>query len=58
MFIRDGKIEGITLLQMDGQITKDELKEAIKLAKKGCLEIYRLQKEALFKRCRGEDFVE
>ncbi|MEM0330469.1 MAG: exosome complex exonuclease Rrp41, partial [Archaeoglobaceae archaeon] len=33
--IRGGKIESIALLQMDGRMTRDEIKEAIKLAKKG-----------------------
>ena len=57
-FIRAGKIEGLTLLQMDGRITREELKKAIELAKKGCMEIYKLQKDALLNRCRGEDIVE
>ncbi len=48
--IRNGKIESITLLQMDGRITKEELKEAIKLAKKGAMEIYKLQREAIMKK--------
>ncbi len=57
-FIRAGKIEGITLLQMDGRVSKDELKKALELAKKGCMEIYRMQKEALINRCRGDEIVE
>jgi len=48
--IRNGKIESITLLQMDGRITKEELKEAIKLAKKGAMKIYKLQREAIMKK--------
>ncbi len=48
--IRNGKIESIALLQMDGRITKEELKEAIKLAKKGAMEIYKLQREAIMKK--------
>jgi len=46
-FIRNDKIESIALLQMDGRVTKSELIEALKLAKKGALEIYRMQKEAI-----------
>ncbi len=37
----------ITLLQMDGDLTKKELKEAIALCKKGCQEIYKIQQKAL-----------
>ncbi len=37
----------ISLLQMDGEITKEELSEAIELGKKKCAEINQLQKEAL-----------
>lgn len=37
----------ITLMQLDGVISKDKLQEAIKLAKKGCMDIYKVQQEAL-----------
>ncbi len=37
----------IVLLQFNGVLTPEEFKKAIELAKKGALEIYRLQKEAL-----------
>ena len=37
----------ITLLQMDGFATKEELKEVLKTAKKVCKEIYKVQSEAL-----------
>ncbi len=37
----------ITHLQLDGKITKDQLKEAIKMAKKASEEIYEIQKKAL-----------
>jgi exosome complex component RRP41 len=37
----------ITLLQMDGITDKDEMKELLELAKKGCEEIYQEQKSAL-----------
>jgi len=37
----------ITLLQMDGHFTQDEFKQAFELAKKGCAQIYEMQREAL-----------
>ncbi|RLE43063.1 exosome complex exonuclease Rrp41 [Candidatus Woesearchaeota archaeon] len=37
----------ITLLQMDGQITKKEIMDAIKLGEKAIQKIYNIQKEAL-----------
>lgn len=37
----------ITLLQMDGLISKDELKKVLEMGKKVCLEIYEIQKKAL-----------
>jgi len=37
----------ITLLQMDGEISKDELMKAIEMGKEACLKIYELQKNAL-----------
>ncbi|HJX50735.1 MAG TPA: exosome complex exonuclease Rrp41 [Candidatus Nanoarchaeia archaeon] len=40
----DGKI---THLQLDGKISKEQLKEAIELAKEACAEIYEIQKKAL-----------
>ena len=39
--------EQITLLQMDGEITKDELKKLIEMGKKACKKIYEIQKKAL-----------
>lgn len=46
---------GISLLQMDGLMTGEELEEALNLAKKGCEIIYEKQKEALRKRYKGDD---
>ena len=43
-FTRRGEI---THLQLDGKISKEQLKEAIKMAKKACEEIYEIQKKAL-----------
>jgi len=44
MIVRKNKI---TMMQMDGKMTKDEIKKALKLAKKACEKIYQLQREAL-----------
>ena len=43
----DGKI---TLLQMDGHLTRDEFREGLEMAKKGCLEIAQLQRTALMEK--------
>jgi exosome complex component RRP41 len=37
----------LTLLQMDGLLTKEQLKEAIEMGKKACNELYEIQKKAL-----------
>lgn len=37
----------ITLLQMDGLISKEQLKKAIEMGKKACKDIYEVQKKAL-----------
>lgn len=39
--------EEITLLQMDGEISKENLMKAVEMAKKTCKEIYEIQKKAL-----------
>jgi len=54
----DGRI---TLLQMDGNLTNDEFKEGLEMAKKGCLAIHEMQKSALmekFSSQMGGDVVE
>ena len=43
-FTGDGKL---THIQLDGKITTEQLKEAVKLARKACEEIYEVQKKAL-----------
>jgi len=43
----DGKI---TLLQMDGHLTREEFKEGLEMAKKGCLAISELQRSALMEK--------
>ena len=40
----------ITLLQSDGDLTGEEFEKAISLAMEGCLEVNKVQKEALMKR--------
>ncbi|RLI85909.1 MAG: exosome complex exonuclease Rrp41 [Archaeoglobales archaeon] len=56
--IRSGKIESITLLQMDGRMTAEELKKALELAKKGAMEIYAVQRDAIMRKYRSEEEVE
>lgn len=43
-------IDEIVLLQLNGVLTPDEMKEAIKLAKKGAEQIYKMMKEALYRK--------
>lgn len=45
-----GRNRKITLLQMDGLMTKDELEQALKYAMDGCSQIYEMQKDALRRR--------
>ncbi len=40
----------ITLLQMDGMLTREEFRQALELAKKGCSEIYKIQRKVLVDR--------
>ncbi|HDD56492.1 MAG TPA: exosome complex exonuclease Rrp41, partial [Nitrososphaeria archaeon] len=44
------RFDSIVLLQLNGRISKDEFPKALALAKKGIMEIYRLQREALKRR--------
>jgi len=37
----------ITLLQMDGLVSKDDLKKVLEMGKKVCKDIYEVQKKAL-----------
>jgi exosome complex component RRP41 len=43
----NGNIDEITLLQMDGDITPDDVRDGLKLAEKGNEKLYEAQKEAL-----------
>ncbi|MBD3361539.1 exosome complex exonuclease Rrp41 [Candidatus Woesearchaeota archaeon] len=40
-------MDKISLLQIDGEISREDLKKALELGKKKCLEIYEIQKKAL-----------
>lgn len=44
----------VTLLQMDGDVSKDDFKKMLEIAIKGCEEIYKKQKQALEKKWVGE----
>lgn len=44
----------IVLLQMDGDMTKEELKTGLDMAKKSCMEIYKKQKAALKEKYKVE----
>ncbi len=45
----------ITLLQMDGIITRDEFSKLLKLAEESCEKIYQLQKKTLKEKYKGEE---
>lgn len=47
----------ITLLQMDGNFTYEELQKALKLAIGGCKKVYEIQKDALKRKYGGEKNV-
>jgi exosome complex component RRP41 len=44
------RTEEIVLLQMDGLLTPEEWKKALKLGIKGCKQVFEVQKEALRKK--------
>ncbi|WP_462273083.1 exosome complex exonuclease Rrp41 [Methanohalophilus sp.] len=49
---QDGEI---TLLQMDGHLTPEELEEGLEMIKKGCQQILEIQRQALVSRYGNED---
>ncbi|RSD36029.1 MAG: exosome complex component RRP41 [Methanohalophilus sp.] len=49
---QDGEI---TLLQMDGHLTPEELEEGLEMVKKGCQQILEIQREVLVSRYGNED---
>ena len=44
---------GVTLLQMDGKVSREQLSEALGMASKACREIYEVQKKALKEKFAG-----
>jgi|SRR3990167_3939662 len=42
-----GRNHEVTLLQLDGEVTKEELMKGLEMARKGCLDIIEIQKKAL-----------
>jgi exosome complex component RRP41 len=46
-------LDSISLLQMDGEITKEKLIEALEMGKEACAEIIKVQQEALRERYSG-----
>jgi exosome complex component RRP41 len=53
--IRNNEIKSICLLQMDGRMNVEEIKRALELAKKGALQIYQLQREAIIRKYSVEE---
>lgn len=45
----------ITLLQMDGEVKKEELMKLIEMGKKACMDIYEIQKKALKEKYKEEE---
>ena len=43
-------VDEVSLLQMDGNFTKEQLLESVELAKEGCRQVYLIQREALKKK--------
>lgn len=50
------RLNEITLLQMDGKLTEEEVENAVKLAMKGCGEVYKLQIDALRRKYAGAEY--
>ena len=46
--------EKVSLLQMDGELTREQLKEGLELAKKVCKDINKIQMKALKEKYMGE----
>lgn len=45
----------ITLLQMDGMLTKEELMQVLDMARNSCKKIYEMQRETLLEKYKGEE---
>jgi len=52
-----GRDKEINLLQLDGDVSREELLKAIELAKKGCEEINEIQKKALIDHIKEKDNI-
>jgi exosome complex component RRP41 len=52
------KMEKVTLLQMDGILTVEELEKVVDIAIDGCKQIYEVQREALKKKYGIEEQTE
>ncbi len=50
------RLNEITLLQMDGKLTEEEVEQAVSLAIKGCQQVYELQVDALKRKYAGVDY--
>ncbi len=50
------RLRQITLLQMDGKLTEEEVEKAIRLAMKGCEDVYKLQIDALKRKYAGVEY--
>lgn len=48
-------MDKITLLQMDGKLTEEEMEKTLELAKKGCQEVYKKQVDALKRKYAGAE---
>ncbi|MBU6997254.1 MAG: exosome complex exonuclease Rrp41 [Theionarchaea archaeon] len=50
------RLNQITLLQMDGKLTEQEVEQAITLAMQGCQQVYQLQIDALRRKYAGAEY--
>ncbi|MBI4153904.1 exosome complex exonuclease Rrp41 [Candidatus Woesearchaeota archaeon] len=48
------RLNQVTLLQLDGELSKEELKKAMEMGKEACKQIYKVQKDALRAKYEGE----
>ncbi len=53
--IRNSRIESIALLQMDGRMTVDEVKKGLQMAKRGAMQIYEMQRDAIMRKYHTEE---
>lgn len=56
--VRDGEIKSIGLIQMDGKMSYEEIKQGMEIAKKGALDIYNLQRDAILRKYATEEVEE